>query len=729
MNQDDSAYTDNDDSPVVESKLTNWPNEPTLQNLKADLDAAKPYHDQQVENIRRWNEMMNVRGAYKPRKQKGRSSVQPKLIRRQAEWRYSALTEPFLGTEKLFSVQAATASDVKSAEQNELVINWQMRTQLNRVKFIDDYVRSAVDDGSVFVKIGWSRVVIPTTQEIPVFSHYVNNDPNFLKVFQDALSRSISDPEGFEREASPEIQASVKFYDEQGSVTQAIQTGTTTVEDQFIVENRPILEVIDPENVYIDPSCNGDISKALFCVFAFETNKAALQKENRYSNLDKVNWDSNGIDTNSDYATKTPNDFSFKDAARKKVVAYEYWGQYDIDGNGVLTPIVCTWIGDTIIRMEANPFPDQKIPLVMANYMPVKRDLYGESDANLLEDNQKILGSVTRGMIDLLGKSANSQMGTAKGMLDPLNRRRFEEGRDYEFNPNLPPSVGLIQHKFPELPQSALQMVNMQNQEAEALTGVKAFSGGISGNAYGDVATGIKSALDASAKREMAILRRLAMGITEIGTKIISMNGAFLSEEEVVPITDDQFVTVTREELQGKHNIIVDISTSEIDNEKAQNLAFMLQTIGPAVQDFQITAMILEKICDLKRLPDLALALKTYQPPPPDPIAQQIQLAELELKKAQTVLANSQAQLALAQAGKNSSEKDLKDLQYVEQDTGTDHARKMQLAQAQGKANQQLEVTKALTKPLKEGEKAPNVAAAIGYNQLSDATPSHGQPE
>src|SRR5690606_6188500 len=113
------------------------------------------------------------------------------------------------------------------------------------------------------------------------------------------------------------------------------------------------------------------------------------------------------------------------------------------------------------------------LPFVAIPYLPVLRELNGEPDAELLEDNQKILGAVLRGMIDLLGRSANSQKGFAKGMLDPLNRRKYENGQDYEFNPTMPTDKGIIQHTFPELPQSALLMLNLQNQEAEALTGIK----------------------------------------------------------------------------------------------------------------------------------------------------------------------------------------------------------------------------------------------------------------
>ena len=65
--------------------LTNWKNEPSILQLKQDFEIAKPAHDTQMSRIQNWNDLMAVRGKAKPPKVKGRSSVQPKLIRRQAE--------------------------------------------------------------------------------------------------------------------------------------------------------------------------------------------------------------------------------------------------------------------------------------------------------------------------------------------------------------------------------------------------------------------------------------------------------------------------------------------------------------------------------------------------------------------------------------------------------------------------------------------------------------------
>ena len=698
--------------------LTDWAAEPDLQLLKGDLEAAKTAHDTQMRKIKRWNDLLEVTGEAKPVKIKGRSSVQPKLIRRQAEWRYPALSEPFLSSDKLFKVLPVTFEDEAAARQNELMLNYQFRTKINRVQFIDNFVRSTVDEGTCIVRLGWKRATTMIKKTVPVYEFYPMETQEQLDMFQQVLDLKAADPRTYENQVPPEVKAAVDLYEEQGQPTIGVQTGTQEVEEEQILENRPTLEILDPANFYIDPSCEGQIEKALFAIVSFETNKAELLKEgDRYQNLDLVNWDANTSLTDSDHVSTTPDTFQFKDAARKKVVAYEYWGYFDINDDGVLQPFVATWVGDQLIRMELNPFPDGKLPFVIVPYNPKKRELYGEPDAEVLEDNQKILGAVARGMIDLLGQSANGQKGFAKGMLDALNRRKYENGQDYEFNPQMPTDRGIIEHKYPELPQSALVMLNLQNQEAEALTGVKAFSGGLSGDAYGNVATGIKGMLDAAAKREMAILRRLAKGMCDIGRKIVAMNSEFLSDVETVRVTNSEFIPIKREELAGEFDFSVDISTFEVDNTKAQDLGFMLQTLGPNM-DPSISMMILSEIAELKRMPVLANRLRTWKPQP-DPVAQQLQQLDLALKQAELQKIQSEIELNKAKAYQASSTGSLKELDRIEQETGTKHARKIVETQAQARSNQHLEITKSLLKGRKPEETQPDVEAAIGYNSLS----------
>lgn len=700
-------------------KLTDWAKEPSVRDLKLDWESSKETHDLQVGKINRWNDLLHVRGAAKPKEIKGRSKVQPKLIRRQAEWRYSALTEPFLSSDKLFKISPATFEDATAARQNELVLNHQFRTKLNKVKFIDDYVRSTVDEGTCIVQVGWHRVTTEIEVDAPVYDYAIAENEEQIGILQQAMELRLANVREYNETTPAEVKAAVDYFDENMKAVVAIDTGRTEkVKQEKILFNHPTAEIRNPQNVWIDPSCNGDIEKASFIGVTFETCKADLIKDGKYKNLDKVNWSGSTPLATPDHETTTPENFHLCDDLRKKVVAYEMWTFWDINDDESLVPIVATWIGDTLIRLELNPFPDQKLPFVVVPYLPVKRDLYGEPDAELLEDNQAILGAVSRGLIDLLGRSANGQQGFAKGMLDPLNRRRYEQGLDYEFNPNMPPQNGLIEHKYPEIPQSALQMLGLQNQEAEALTGVKSFSGGMSGEAYGDVAAGIRGVLDAASKREMAILRRLAKGIMEIGQKFAMMNAEFLSEEETIRITNDTFVTVMREDLAGQFDIIVDISTAEVDNAQAQDLSFMLQTIGNTLPQ-EFTLLILAEISRLKKMPELSHKLLNFKPTP-DPVAEQIK--QLELAKLQKEVEELQSRINLnnAKAEQAMSQADKADLDNAEQATGVAHNRQMEHSRAQAQGNMDRDIVKALVTPKKEGEKDGDIEGAVGFSQLAN---------
>lgn len=709
-----------------EEQLAPWPNAPDVKTLKQDFLSAQMAQRPHVTKIREWRDLLNVSGSARPKRVTGRSSVQPKLIRRQAEWRYSALTEPFLSSNKMFKVTPVSWEDLDSARQNELVLNWQFRTKFNQVKFVDEFVRTTVNEGTSIVRLGWEREVVMIDTEVPVLEYYEISSEEEAQAFEQALQLKTENPNEYEN-LPLSIRKSIEYYEETGTPVVAVENGEMQViQQERILVNQPTLDFVNPENIYIDPTAQGVLSKARFIIMSFETSKADLKKDPRYRNLDLVNFDAAGVLSAPDHETTTPNSFQFDDAPRKRIVAYEYWGLWDINGDEKLVPIVATWVGDVLIRLEENPFPDQKAPFVIVPYLPMIRSMFGETDAELLEDNQKILGAVTRGMIDIMARSANGQTGIQKGMLDAVNRRRFDNGQDYEFNPAQNPLQGLIEHKYPEISQSAPLMIQMQNQEAEALTGVKAFSGGMSGNAYGDVAAGIRGMLDAASKREMAILRRLAQGMKEIGSKIIMMNQEFLSEKEVVRVTNEEFVTVRREDLGGFFDLEVDISTAEVDNAKSQDLAFMLQTIGPNL-DLGMQKLILSQIADLKRMPTLAHQLRNYEPQP-DPLDVELKQLEVEKMRMEVEELRTQAQLNQSKAKEADTKSDLNNLNFVEQETGTKHERDLQKQGAQAKANQDLEVTKALLGKHKEGEKPGNVAAAIGYNRMTDNdTPREGR--
>lgn len=688
-------------------KLTTWAKEPTVSQLRQDLLDAKSAHDAHVSNVKRWLDNLQAKNVAGFKKTPGRSSIIPKLIRKQAEWRYAALSEPFLSTDDLFNVLPMTYEDRNSALQNGLVLNNQINTQLNKTKFIDEYVRAAVNEGSVIVRVGWEYLTEKQTVTVPQIEYRAA--PQALPMMQQLDQLQQVSPQEYQNQEAELLQAHA-LYRQHGVPYLPAVVGEQEEEIEKVLVNRPTLKVCDHRNVIVDPSCEGDMPNAKFVIYGFETSLSELRKAGLYTNLDRINVDGSSPLSEPDYSSVDESNFNFSDESRKRIVAYEYWGFWDIDGSGITKPIVATFVNNTMIRLAENPYPDRAIPFVIVPYLPVAKSVYGEPDGELLEDNQKIVGAVTRGMIDILGRSANGQIGIRKDALDVTNRRKFERGMDYEFNTNVDPRQAIFMHTYPEIPQSVQFMLGMQNAEAESLTGVKAFNNGISGQGLGDTAASVRGALDASSKRELGILRRLADGMIQIGRKIIAMNAEFLSEEEVVRVTNEQFVTVRRDDLAGNFDLRLTISTAEEDNQKAQELAFMLQTLGPN-EDPKIRTMVLADICRLRKMPDLAQRLESYQPQP-DPLAQEKAQLEVELLKAQ--IANERAKAMSyqasaqldqakvgteqAQAREIHSNSDLKDLDYVEQESGVKQERDLQKQRQQAEANTRMKVTEQLVK-------------------------------
>jgi len=717
--------------PENENKMTSWANEPTVADLKQNIRDAEIDQERHKLNVDRW---LKNREAERTNN-KGRSNIVPKLIRKQAEWRYSSLSDPFLSTPDIFNIYPVTAGDVNRARQNELVLNHQFNKKLNKVKFIDDYVRDAVDIGTVIVKVGWISEEKEVTKTIPKYEYLPDETGQLAEYYMKLLQLRLEDAEGYADYSTPGIDHALDMFQQTGVAMFAQEAGEITVTKVEEIKNQPTLEIPLSTNIIVDPSCEGNLELASFIGEKFVSSLAALKKDGKYTNLDKINTEGEAsVLASPDYDSPNPDStFSFKDKPRKKLIVHTYWGEWDINGDGTTEQIVCSWVGDVCIRKELNPFPDNKPPFVLAKYMPVRGSVHGEPDGELLKDNQDIIGAVTRGTIDLLAKSANSQTGMRKDMLDVTNRRKFNSGQDYEFNAGVDPRQGVFQHTFPEIPSSVFNMINLQNTEAESITGVKSFYTGINSSSLGAVASNARSALDAASRRELGILRRLSQGIIDVGRKIIAMNAEFLSDVEVVRITDKKFIEVRRDDLAGFFDLRLAISTAEEDNAKAEELAFMLQTAGPNM-DFNFLKIIWADIARLRKMPHLVEKIETYEPQP-DPVTQaklekELQLLEAQIMKeqalankhnadamaaggrgfkdeAQGTLNQAKAGEASAKARKYVSEADSSDLAYLHKADGTEHAR--------GLENEQVKSTnKAIIEQIKLAGKKQQESKPVG---------------
>ena len=121
----------------------------------------------------------------------------------------------------------------------------------------------------------------------------------------------------------------------------------------------------------------------------------------------------------------------------------------------------------------------------------------------------------------------------------------------------------------------------------------------------------------------------------------------------------------------------------------------MLQTVGNSMGTGMFT-MILSDIARLRKMPDLAKKLEKYQPQP-DPLVQQ--KAQLEIQLLQAQLANEMADAQLKQAkagteqvkaGNIKADTDIKNLDFVEQESGVKQERAKELHGEQARSQMKL---------------------------------------
>ena len=618
-----------------------------LSAFKKDLTSADTLRLEAVAARDKWRSAYN--GEKYGNEQKGKSSIVSRDIKRQDEWQHASVKDPFVSDQDIIKCNPVTFEDKAAAVQNELILNHQFTRQFNGYKFITDVIKLHYSEGTVIVKTGWNYEDEEVEVEHPIAA-------------QHPISGEI------------------------------VQVGTQISKELKVLLNQPDAQICRLEDVYLDPTAEGDISRAQFVGHRYESDISSLRKAKKYKNLRKlamkINKDSpTSNNGGTDFDPTDETDFIFADAARKKLLVHEYWGNYDINNTGIAEPIICTWCEDVIIQLESNPYPERDLPfLVLANNsIPFK--LYGEANAELIGDNQKVNTAIKRGILDNMAGSNNAQKGVKIASLDPLNKKRFLNGKNFEFNGS---PADFYEGSYNQIPGSVFNVMEMINGETESMIGVKDFSGGINGKGLGSTAKAAGGVLDAVSVRRLDIVRNIAENLIKpLMRKWMSYNSEFLREEEVIRVTNEEFVPIKRDDLKGMVDIAIQVSTAEDNAAKSERLAFMLQT-GQQTMDQGEVRLIRAEMARLDKMPDLAKKIEEYQPQP-DPHVEEMKMLEREKLKSEIIernsrskenavdirLKNANAALAEAKVRNMDSDTDAKDLDFTRKADGTEYNEKI----------------------------------------------------
>ena len=619
-----------------------------LQHVKADYKGAEVAKNENDNKIKQWEAIRDSK--LYGTEVDGKSKYVSDLTKNLLDWQVPSLVDPFVSTPDVINCKPFTYADPLIAAQEEAVLTHQVIQTADHFSFMTDLMTYIAEKGTAFVKTGW--------------------------MFQ---------------EEKREVEQPLMAIDPMSG--QEVVIGTEVVEQMVTTVNKPTRLVIDPIDIRMDPTCGGKISKASFVIHDWETDLSTLRQDGRYKNLDKIKED---IGRDEDYEQKDSTDdtFRFEDSARKKIIVHEYWGKYDLDGDGIAEPVVCAWVGDVVIREEENPLPGQEIPFEKAVYKNLPGYIWGEPLAAKTGKRQHIDSVLHRGIFDDMKLANNGQTGTKKGFTDDANLKKMKQGIDFEYNTTM---ADVYQDQYRGLNQSVFNVMAKNEAAAESSVGVTMMNHGTGGNALGSSAAAVNATTSSSAKREMHIVRGVAEDcIIPMLKKFSRYNKEFLSPEEVSAITDKEYIEPKND---NEYDIKMTLESAETRVAKAERTGFVLQTMGPNMPPQAMTVLLARYMKLIGEL-DVSHMIENPEVSPEEQQAQAKQQAhadkmmELELALMEAKVYNEQAkgqenavdvelktaktETERAKARITNSDSDLKDIDYLEKEAGIPHERELE---------------------------------------------------
>ena len=768
------------DSVSSESHIENgWINSPTIDDLKYDYNNARNYHQEELDKVNDWLDALEVKGKHKNPTRKHFSNLHPKYIRQFLEWRKSSLTHAFLDSDDLVTLYPVSKDDMSKVRSNNVIINNQLNNQMDTVRFIDDFVETAMQEGTVIVRVGWSssggyslmmqddavdhlnitglqpnqlldqsdRLPLPDDELIPIDDNIIQG--NDIPVSEESFltEQVIPLPDQHHallpEQGVPQDQISLpeQISSEEllGDVEQSVMSQDAAHQQSeeesynemdYELSGKPELHICDFASVRIDPHCKEKYQDAKFVTYEFEQSYYDLVKSGIYKNLNEVEKNINSltssgqIDSNKRYEQTERNrdNFNYKDKKKQPIKIVEYWGNWDINNDNSLVPIVAAWAGNVLIRLEINKLPFNSHPFVFTSYIPRKNVPYGFAEAEFLSDNQRIYGAIMRGIIDLLGKSAAGQTAFLTGALDTSNREKFEQGESFDIKdaseiPTNDIDKIVKQFSFPEIPNSVFQVLGMINSVTESATGIKSFSEGLNNSSLSSPTANVPAIImSSSEKRDASIVRRLSQGIKEIVRKIIALNSALLPESFSVRLTANEFVNIDNKDMGGIFDINIKTSSKESDQQKLDKMAMIFQTLGDSAPQ-EVKGVLLADMMTLMGRPDVGEQIKKVSKTPDNGIDNQLAMLQIEENKAKIAETKSKALLNNAIAELKRADAIKSKLSTIEQEGGTTQERDLQKIKMQSVSQADLARKQARARIEEEIEKK-NLDLSINKEEI-----------
>lgn len=613
-----------EDNELEEDESKEEKEKEAFENLRYDYKKAKEAKTIIDNLITEWADLYDGKklGNENPTK----SQIVMKEVAKQIEWQKPALMEPFTSTSN--PIRIKTGKNQNRSRIMQKYLNGQFAGEFDREEFMDGLTDVLLREGTVWVRTGWK---------------YEEQKRNRVKpnATMDELLQDEEEPTDIKQNKDGTFRVKYSKVD--------------------VLKNLPTLEVCRNEHIFPDPSAR-TMDECRFVIYKkymtlSELKQAGIYNKKKLEKLESKFNDESREDTGlGQIRDADARDYGYdstykpKDNARQKIAILEYWGYYDLDGDGIAEPIVATFTEkwECNLYIGENPYPSKNIPFQRAVYSARSFSLWGNALAYFIGDNQRVKSGFMRGILDNMSLANNGQKFVQRGALDYVNFKRLRNGEKHIIV-NKPDAIA--DGGYNNLPASVFTTMEMINQETKELTGNSA---GASQFVQKDVSEDNPAQLTMSQQRIAGTVRNIANVLGKSLKEWLLMAEVFLTNEQIEQMFSEQEAMDIMSFEDAKFaQTSVKVGTEVIRSMRVQQLNMLMQqskSLGERTPPDTISSLIAEMF-ELFDMYDKAEQIRNYKPQP-NPMAikmQQLEIRKLELEnmKLEVEIENQRSQATL----------------------------------------------------------------------------------
>lgn len=360
------------------------------------------------------------------------------------------------------------------------------------------------------------------------------------------------------------------------------------IREQFKITNEdmlydwPYLENISPYDIFVHPKGTSinDVDAVPALIHRTEETKDELYQNPNYDNDIIKNIPDAGKEIEfyrrERLTTRGLSGSSYsdlQDSTRGYIEVLEYWGGFDIDGDGFDEECVITVANrETVIRIEENPFYHGKKPFIELKYMPDPGFFYGKGVVERLKHLQYELNDIRNHRMDERLMSLMNIIKLKKDTNIPIDTYTVSPGAIWPVREQS--DVDVIQPMFnsgafENEERTVKGDMQMSSGANDAITGSNEV--GIAS----DTARGAQLAAEQSSLRFRVPLLMIDNAIRKFGDMLIALNKQFYDKQDFSlskPNEDGELesIDITPYDLEGHFQYIVSQGTMSPDSPAAK---------------------------------------------------------------------------------------------------------------------------------------------------------------